>query len=77
MAGFHQDVAIRGELRAGRRDDAGGCGACHRPGAHGSRYNARGTSEEDYEQRDGVTSADVGHLARFSRVIGRDILGLL
>lgn len=77
MASFHQDVAIRGELRAGRRDDAGGCGACHRPGAYGSRYNARGTSEEDYEQRDGVTGADVGHLARFPRVIGRDVLGLL
>lgn len=49
MAGFHQDVTIRGEFRAGRRNDVGGCGACHRPGAHGSRYNARGTSEKDYE----------------------------
>lgn len=77
MAGFHQDVTIRGELRAGRRDNVGGCGACHRPGAHGSRYNARGTSEKDYEQRDGVTGADVGHLAGFPRVIDRDILGLL
>lgn len=68
VAGFHQDVTIRGELRAGGRDDAGGSGACHRPGAHGPRHNARGTPEEDHEQRDGVTGADVRHLAGFPRV---------
>jgi len=68
VAGFHQDVTIRGELRAGGCDDAGGGGARHRPGAHGSRHNARRTSEEDHEQRDGVTGANVRHLAGFPRV---------
>lgn len=68
MAGFHQDVTIRGELRAGGRDDAGSGGARHRPGTHGSRHNARGTPEENHEQRYGVTGADVRHLAGFPRV---------
>lgn len=68
MAGLHQDVTIRGELRAGGRDDVGGGGARHRPGAYGPWHNARGTPEENHEQRDGVTGADVRHLAGFPRV---------
>lgn len=68
MAGLHQDVAIRGELRARGRDDAGGRGARHGPGAYGPRYNAGGPPEEDYEQRDGATGADVRHLAGFPRL---------
>lgn len=68
MVGFHQDVTIRGELRASGRDDAGGSGTRHRPGAHGPRHNARGTPEENHEQRDSVTGADVRHLAGFPRV---------
>jgi len=69
VAGFYQDVTIRGELRAGGRDDVGGSGACHRPGTYSPRHNPRGTPEEDHEQRDGVTSANVRHFARFPRVI--------
>lgn len=69
VAGFYQDVPIRGEFWARRCDDVGGSGTCHRPGTHSPRHNTRGTSEEDYEQRDGVTSANVRHFARFPRVI--------
>lgn len=68
VAGFHQNVTIRRELWAGGRDDVGGSSARHRPGAHGPRHNARRTSEEDHEQRDGIASANVRHFAGFPRV---------
>lgn len=69
VAGLHQDVTVRGELRARGSDDVGGGGARHRSGAHFPRHHAGGSSEEDHEQRDGAAGTDVRHLAGVPRVI--------
>lgn len=77
MAGFHQDVAIRGELREIRRNHIGGGRSGHRSGVDGAWGDVGGAPEEDHEQRDGAESADVRHLARLSRLIVWRTVGAL
>lgn len=69
VVGFHQDVTVRGEFRKIRSDYLGGGRTCYRAGVDGARGDVGRTPEEDNEQRDSAESADVGHFARFSRLI--------
>lgn len=73
VAGFDQDVTVRGEFREIRSDHVGGGRAGHRSGTHGARRHAGRPPEEDHEQRDGAPSTDVRHLARFPRLIRRTV----
>lgn len=78
MAGFHQDVTIRGEFREIRRNHIGGCRSSHRSGVDGAWGDVGRAPEEDHEQRDGAESANVRHLARLSRlIVGRTVGALL
>lgn len=77
MAGFHQDVTVRGEFREIRSDHVGGGRSGHRSGVDCAWGDVGRPPEEDHEQRDGAESANVRHLARISRLIVRRTVGAL
>lgn len=58
MADVHQDGEVLRELLSGRDHDDGRCLQTDRQGAYGPGHYARGTPEEDHEQRAGAARAD-------------------